>query len=307
MTAPISHTMGARDWAMLLTLSVIWGSSFFLHEIALRDMQPFTIVAVRLVLAAVVLNALILLRGQRLNFSWPAWKALFVMALLGNVIPFVMVVWGQAYITASLASILNATPPFFAAIMAHFYTRDEKLSVRKLTGVVLGFLGAVLIVGPQAFSDSLAHIYGEMALIGASFLYAVVAVYGRRLRGLGLDPVQASAGQLSLAGAMSLPLALLLEDPLAAGIPGMDSLLAMLSLALLSTALAFLMYHALLARVGANNTVLVTFLIPVSAIILGVTFLGETLDGNQVAGMLVIATGLAVIDGRILKKTQSKQ
>lgn len=291
---------------MLILLSAIWGSSFFLHEIALRDMQPFTIVAARLVLAALALNILIIVRGQRLNFSWRAWKALLVMALLGNVIPFVLVVWGQAHITASLASILNATPPFFVAIMAHFYTRDERLTLRKIMGVVMGFAGAVFIVGPQAFSESLMHIYGEMALMGASFLYAVVAVYGRRLKGMGLDPIQASAGQMTAAGAMSLPLALYIEQPWLAAAPSYNTIYAVLSLALVSTALAFLLYHSLLARVGANNTVLVTFLIPVSAIFLGIVFLGETLEENQIIGMCVIAMGLAVIDGRLIHKIKAR-
>ena len=290
--------MGPIEWALLVTLSVLWGGSFFFAEIALEDLPPFTVVAGRVGFGAIALIAVVYVTGQRMPSAAGVWLSFFIMGVLNNAIPFTLIVWGQQYIESGLASILNATTPIFTVLVAHVLTSDEKLTGGRLAGVGLGLCGVVLLIGPEALAGLGAAGLGQLAVLAAALSYAFAGVFGRRLRSL--PTTVAAAGMVTASTAIMVPLALWLEAPWTLS-PGPAAIWATLGVALLSTALAYLIYFRILAAAGATNLLLVTFLIPVSALLLGMGFLGERPDWTAFAGMAVIFAGLAAIDGRLFK------
>jgi drug/metabolite transporter (DMT)-like permease len=293
---PINQPMGAIEWLLLIALSVLWGGTFLFAEIALEEVRPFTLVLGRVGIAALILVVVVYATGHRMPRSWTAWLPFLIMGALNNLIPFSLIFWGQIEITGSLASILNATTPLFTVLLAHFLTRDERMTPGRLAGLALGIAGVVAMVGPAALHGLGLHLLAQIAVLGAALSYAFAGIYGRRFRGQ--PPLVTAAGQVSATTLMMLPLALALDQPWAGTLPGVSTWVAILGLALLSTALAYILYFRILATAGATNLLLVTFLIPVSAILLGVAMLGERLDLEQVVGMLLIGLGLAAIDGR---------
>jgi drug/metabolite transporter (DMT)-like permease len=293
---PINQPMGAIEWLLLIALSVLWGGTFLFAEIALEEVRPFTLVLGRVGIAALILVVVVYATGHRMPRSWTAWLPFLIMGALNNLIPFSLIFWGQIEITGSLASILNATTPLFTVLLAHFLTRDERMTPGRLAGLALGIAGVVAMVGPAALHGLGLHLLAQIAVLGAALSYAFAGIYGRRFRGQ--PPLVTAAGQVSATTLMMLPLALALDQPWAGTLPGVSTWAAILGLALLSTALAYILYFRILATAGATNLLLVTFLIPVSAILLGVAMLGERLYLEQVVGMLLIGLGLAAIDGR---------
>lgn len=282
-------------------LSLLWGGSFFFVGVAVNGLPPFTIVALRVGLAAIALLVVLRLRGLSMPRGPAVWWAFLVMGVLNNVIPQTLIVWGQTHIPSGLASILNATTPLFTVLVAHVATRDERMGLAKVGGVLTGFAGVAVMIGPQAFSGLGGNILAQMAILGAALSYALATVYGRRFRTLGVTPMATAIGMLSGATVVLVPLSLLVEHPWALPPAGLDVWLAVGGLALLSTALAYIFFFRLLATAGASNLSLVTFLIPISAILLGVLVLGETLELRHFAGMAFIGLGLAAIDGRPLR------
>lgn len=296
----VKRSMGVAEWGLLITLSVLWGGSFFFVGVAVDALPPFTIVALRVGLAAIALNGLVLAKGLSMPASRQLLTAFVAMACLNNMIPFSLIVWGQTHIASGLASILNATTPFFTVIAAHFLTSDEKASGGRLAGVVLGFAGVVLMLGYEALAGLGTSAVAQLAVLGAAVSYALAGIFGRRFRSLGVPPLIAATGQTTASAVVLVPLALALERPWMLPVPGAPVWGAVVGLALLSTALAYLIYFRVLATAGATNILLVTFLIPVSAILLGTTILGEQLEMKHFAGMGLIGLGLAAIDGRPL-------
>lgn len=293
--------MGAADWARLTVLSVIWGGSFFFNGIAVKELPPFTIVTLRVGLAAVALMLLLRLMGMAMPKDRRVWAAFFGMGLLNNIIPFSLIVWGQTQIASGLASILNATTPLFAVIVAHFLTADEKLTGNKLTGVVAGFAGVVMMIGPEALSGFGADIWAQLAVLGAALSYSLAGIFGRRFKAMGVQPMETAAGSVTASAIMLTPVALLVDQPWTLAAPSPVTWAAIAGIALLSTAVAYVLFFRLLSTAGATNLMLVTFLIPVSAILLGWLMLGEQLEAKHLAGMGMIAVGLAAIDGRVFK------
>ena len=292
------RSMGAKEWSLLITLSMIWGGSFLFVSIALRALPPMTIVFLRLVLGAVVLYAIALAIGLRLPRDWRIWAAFLGIGLLNNVIPYSLIAWGLTHIGAGHASILNATTPFSAVIVAHFLTHDEKMSAGRLTGVLVGFTGVVLMIGPEALQGLGSHILAQLAVLAAGVSYAVGGVLSRRFRTMGIPPLGMATGQMIAQTVILIPMTLAVDRPWTLPMPGLDAWGAVLALALFSTALAYIIYFRLIVTAGATNALLVTFLIPVSAIFLGTTFLGEQLEPKHFVGMGFIGLGLAAIDGR---------
>lgn len=291
-------TMSGRDWGMLMILSLLWGGSFFFVQVAVPHLPPFTIVLARVGLGAAALGLVLWLSRTPLPRGAAVWRTLVVLGLLNNAVPFTLFVTAQGQISSGLAAILNATTPLFGAIVAHLFTRDERLTATRAAGVGIGFLGVVVMVGVGALQAGAGSALAQLACLGAALSYACSGVYGRRLRGMGIAPLSGAFGQVLSSSLMIAPLVVLLERPWTLAIPPLPVLGALAGLALLSTALAYLIYFRLLATAGAVNIMLVTLLIPVSAVLLGVAFLGEALAAKQVAGMALIALGLAVIDGR---------
>jgi drug/metabolite transporter (DMT)-like permease len=285
--------MALRVWLWLLSLSVLWGGSFFFAKVALGELGPFTVVFARVSLAALALALVVPLRRDA---PWPAY---FAMGLLNNALPFSLIFWGQTEIASGLASILNATTPLFTLVVAHVLTADEKIDRTKIAALLIGLLGVVVLIGPAALVGG-AALWAQAACLAAALSYAFAGVYGRRFRRMGIAPAEAAAGQVTASAVLILPIMLIVDQPwLLSAPPSLAVCLALAGLALLSTALAYVLYFRILAAAGATNLLLVTFLIPVTAILLGAVVLGERLEPRHFAGMTLIGVGLALIDGRI--------
>ena len=300
--AAIHRTMTPVEWGMLVTLSVLWGGSFFFTGVALMELPPFTIVVLRVGIAAIVLNLMLPAMGLRLPMTLRAWGTFVSLGVLSNALPFSLIVWGQTQIASGLASILNATTPLFTVLVAHVLTDDEKMSGNRLAGVLVGFVGVAVLIGPAALAGAGANVLAQLACIGAAITYAFAGVYGRRVRAMGLAPLVATAGMVTASALLLIPIALVVDRPWSLAAPGMAVWSAVFGLAVLSTALAYLLYFRILATAGATNLMLVTFLIPISAILLGALVLGERLAPQHFLGMALIGLGLAAIDGRLLRR-----
>lgn len=299
MSSPISLAMRPVHWLALAGLSVLWGGSFFFVEIALRELPTITIVALRVSLAAFALLAWLALRRVRMPRDRGTWLTFAIMALLNNALPFLCLVWAQTSLTAGLASILNATTPLFGLVVAHFLTRDEPLSGPRAAGVVIGCIGVALLVGPAAMAGGSLKLVAMGACITAALSYAFASVFGRRFAATGLDPVTVAAGQLCASSMLLWPLAAIVDAPWTLTLPSGGTLAAVATLAIASTAAAYVIYFRLLAAVGAGNLLFVTQLVPVSAILLGVLVLGDALVAREVGAMVLIAGGLALTDPRL--------
>jgi drug/metabolite transporter (DMT)-like permease len=293
--------MSREDWAILLFLSVLWGGSFFFIEIALPTTRPLTLVLIRVALAAAFLWVLLFARRQKLSTPPGAALAFLVLALLNNVLPFVLFAWAQEGIDGGLASILNATTPIWGVLVAHLFTADERATPGKIAGVLLGFGGVALMLGADLLGEVGRGVLAQAACLVATLSYALAGVYARRFRGMGVPPVAVSTGQLTASAIVMLPLVLIFEPPWSGAAPAPGAWIALVALALFCTSLAYILYFRLLASAGATNSLLVTFLIPVTAILLGALFLGERLEPRSFVGMALIGLGLAAIDGRLLR------
>lgn len=293
-------TMGVSEWLLLITLSALWGGSFFCNALVLADLPPFTVVFARVAIAAAALWLVIALGRNGRALTPRLWLAFLAMGALNNVIPFTLIVWGQTRIGSGLASILNATTPLFTVVFAHWLTGDEPMTPARVTGVVCGLLGVTVMIGAGAVEQLGLDVVAQLAIIGAAISYAFAGIFGRRFTAT--PPMLTAAGQLSASALIMLPLVLIADRPWTLHAPAPQTWAAVLGLSLLSTALAYIIYFRLLARAGATNLMLVTFLIPVSALLLATTVLGEVLEARQVAGMLLIGLGLAAIDGRPLSR-----
>jgi drug/metabolite transporter (DMT)-like permease len=272
----------------------LWGGSFFFAKVALDALAPFTVVFCRVALAALALNII-----NPLRRSAP-WGAFFAMGALNNVVPFALIFWGQTHIASGLASILNATTPLFTAVVAHFLTADEKLTRAKCAALVAGLAGVVFLVGPDFLAGARTGVAGQLACLGAALSYAFAGIYGRRFRTMGVASLEAAAGQVTASALLILPIMLIIDRPwLLPAAPSIEVWAALAGLSLLSTALAYVLYFRVLAAAGATNLLLVTFLIPVTALLLGAAFLDERAEPRHFLGMGFIPAGLALIDGRI--------
>lgn len=287
--------MTSMEWAMLLALATVWGGSFFFNGIALRELPVFTVVVSRVTLAAMILVALVRLRGDRMPRDRDIWAAFFGMGLLNNVIPFSLIVWGQQHVGASVASILNASTPLF---LAHFLTSDERMTRAKFFGVLIGFAGVWVMIDADALQELGVDVVAQLMCLAGAVSYAFAGLYGRRFRALGISPMNTAAGQIVASSLMLLPIMMVLDRPWTRPPPSPEAIGALIGVAAISTALAYILYFRILATAGATNLLLVTFLIPVSAILLATLFLDEVLLGRHVAGMALIGAGLAAIDGR---------
>ena len=292
------RAMGAVEWGMLLALSVLWGRSFFFVGVAVDGLPPLTIVALRVGLAALALNLAVLALGLRMPGGGRLWAAFLAMGALNNAIPFSLIAWGQTHIASGLASILNATTPLFTVLIAHALTRDERLSADRAAGAIVGLAGVAVMIGPGALTGLGADLLAQLAVLGAVVSYAFAGVFGRRFAHAGIAPLAAATGQVTASALLLVPLALLVERPWTLPPPSAHVWGAVAGLALLSTALAYVLYFRILARAGATNLLIVTFLIPASAIVLGAAVLGERLAPIHFAGMALIGLGLGLIDGR---------
>lgn len=297
--------MGPAEWGLLAVLALLWAGSFFFYKVLVASLPPLTVVFGRVAIAAVLLDLVILLRGGRIPHDGRLWASFAVMGLLNNLVPFSLIVLGETRISSGLASILNATTPMFTVLVAQAFTADEKLDAAKIAGLTLGFAGVAVLVGPAALAGlGGGDAWGEVAVLGAALSYGLAGVFGRRFRGL--PPLTVASAQLSASAVLTLPLCLLVDRPWALPMPGLPVWAALLSLAVVSTAIAYVLFFHILARAGATNVSLVTLLVPVGAVLLGAAALDERLAASAWAGMALIGLGLACLDGRLLARLRRR-
>jgi drug/metabolite transporter (DMT)-like permease len=283
------------DWVMLTGLSILWGGSFLFGKMALSGFPPFTIVAGRVGLACLTLAMILRLMGTPLPRGWPLWGALFGMGILNNAIPFSLIIWGQTQVGAGLASVINAMTPLFTVVVAHGLTKDEKLNPGKIIGVSLGILGVVVLVNPESKDG---HPLALLSCLGAAMSYGFASVWGRRFRRYAVTPIQTAFGQVTASTTLMIPFALWVDHPWLLQQPTPATIASLLVLGICCTGLAYILFFQVLARAGATAASLVTFMIPPSAIAMGVLVLGESLTIAQLAGTGLIGLGLAAVDGR---------
>jgi drug/metabolite transporter (DMT)-like permease len=291
--------MTALEWTMLLALATVWGGSFFFNAIAVQELPVFTVVVSRVALAAIILLMIMWLRGERLPRDRRVWVAFLGMGFLNNVIPFSLIVWGQQHIASGVASILNASTPLFTVVFAHILTSDESMTKGKFTGVLVGFAGVAVMIGMDALREFGTGIVAQLLCLGGAISYAFAGIYGRRFRTMGISPMSTATGQVVASSMILMPIMMLVDQPWTLPVPSLTAIGALIGVAAISTALAYVLYFRILATAGATNLLLVTFLIPVSAILLGTLFLGESLFARHFVGMALIGIGLAAIDGRL--------
>jgi drug/metabolite transporter (DMT)-like permease len=298
--AMIRSVMNRSDWMTLIALAVIWGGAFTCIHVAVHSVPPLTYVWLRVTIAAAALWAYLAWRREPAGLPRSVWGSMLLLALLNNVIPFILFGWGQTHIASGLASILNATTPIWGVIVAHVFTHDERMSPRKIAGVLLGFGGVALMIGPDLLGSIGSDVLAQLACVTAALLYALAGVWARRFKRQGVSPLSVTTGQLTASAIVMLPVALLFDRPWEQPIPPLGALGAIAILAVVCSAFAYILYFRLIDSAGATNALLVTLLVPPFAIVMGALLLGEAIEPRDFGGLALIALGLAAIDGRLL-------
>ena len=305
MTTNIQTAMATKEWLMLVVLSIFWGGSFFFVEIALQDFSALTIVALRVSIATILLWTIVLYTKLHVPISLKLWLSFLIMGILNNAIPFSLITWGQTQIDAGLASIFNSAVPFFAVIMAGLFLPDEKVSSRKVIGVVIGFIGVSVMIGfPEKIETG--KTLAQLAILLAGISYSFAGTFGRRFKKMGVNPIVIAAGQTAASSLVMIPIALGMDGIPDVSAASFESIFSVFALAVISTALAYVLYFKILGSAGAINLSLVSFLVPISAILLGVLVLNESLEGIHFVGISLIGFGLITIDGRMWTLIKAK-
>lgn len=289
--------MNALTWSLLLLLGLIWGGSFFFARIAVHEVPPFTLVFLRLSIAAIALHLYIAGRLDIYRLLRSHWPQFLLLGLINNAVPHALIFLGETEIGAGLASVLNATTPIWTVIIAHYLTEDEKPTAAKLLGCLVGLVGTMVLVGPAMMVANGAPLWALLVPILAAVSYGFAAIYSKRFKGMPAPVI--AAGQLTGSSMIMLPVSLIADRPWTLAVPSVGSFAAIVALALVSTAFAYILYFRIMALAGATNASLVTLLVPPGAILLGAVFLGERLGATDIAGMLLIAVGLLILDGRL--------
>ncbi|MEZ9229547.1 DMT family transporter [Vibrio amylolyticus] len=303
MTSGINTSMTARVWGMLILLSVLWGGSFYFVGVVVNELPPLTIVTLRVGMAAIALWVFAFIVGIKFPKDLKIWAAFLGMGVLNNVIPFTLIVLGQTQIASGLASILNASTPIFAVVVAGLLLPDERVTPLKLVGVVVGFVGVVVMIGLPALSGQ-GNLMAQLAIICAALSYSFAGVFGRRFKTMGINPILTAAGQVTASTLVLIPITLTIDGKLDFSAVSTQTWVSMTALAVFSTAAAYVLYFRILEVAGATNVLLVTLLVPVSAILLGSMLLNESLQMIHFFGMTLIALGLSAIDGRLWKRRE---
>jgi drug/metabolite transporter (DMT)-like permease len=280
----------AAELALLLALATLWGASYTFIRVGVATIPPVTLIACRTLMAGLLLLAIMRWRGVRMPMDATTWRRLLFQACLNSVIPWTMVAWGSQILDAGVATILNSTAPIFTFFLTLAITRHEAVTSRKLIGVLAGMAGICLIVG--ALSGFGAELTAQIAMVLAAMAYAGAAVLGRGFRDL--DPMVPAAGSLLCGAAMLIPVSLVLERPWTLQ-PSTSSMLALLGLAVFSTALAFVLYFRLIRTLGSVGTTAQAYLRVPIGVAVGVVFLGEQLSSTAWIGLACVVVGVAAM------------
>jgi drug/metabolite transporter (DMT)-like permease len=302
--ATAHQEIDAKSWLMLIVLSLLWGGSFLFIKIAAADIPIFTLVFLRVGLAALALHLFIIATGRSYPRNRRMLLLYLLMGLMNNAIPFVLMVYATPRIGAGAAGILNAMTPVFTLLIAHWLTEDEKIAPAKAAGILIGFAGVTVMIGPKVLEGLGIAVLASMAMIVATISYGFSAVIGKSFRRV--DPAVSSACQLTASSFLVLPLMLVFDAPWTMAMPGPAAIWATIGFAILSTAVAYILFFRIITRAGGTNVMLVTLIIPPSAVFLGMAFLNERLAVEEIAGMILISAGLLVIDGRALRWTRTR-
>lgn len=289
-------------WLVLILLGAIWGASYLFIKVGGAEIPPFTFVEGRALIAALALYIVMRVRGERLPRARREWLLLAAMGIFNGVIPYTLITWGEIHIASGLAAILTAAMPLFTVMLAHFWTHDERLSVAKVLGVILGFVGVIVLFLPQwrqgmqvadSATPSGMEFWGEFAVVVAAASYAVAVLIARKYL-LSMSHVVASTGQLASTAFFMLPLSLAF-DSLSVLRPSPAAIGSLVTLALLGTAFAYILYYWLIDHTGATRTSLVTFLIPITGVMWGALLLGERIDWEAIVGLVLIIAGVGLV------------
>jgi len=289
--------MSLKHLGLLLLLGAVWSTSFLFIKITVGQIETETLVAGRLLIGAAILTAVLYARGQRLPGQLRMWGHFLFTGVVGLVLPFLLITWGEQSISSGMAAILNATTPLFTVLLAYAVTREERLSGLRLVGLGLGFVGVVIAVGLDALEQPGASLWGQLAVLLAALCYGVNGLYARRAF-RGVPPLVPATGQM-LAGALVALLVALLRNGLPQRAPSAGAVGALLALAVLGTALAYLLFYTLLERLGATRTSMVTYLLPPLALVYGALFLREPVSLQAVGGLLLVLLGIVLANGLI--------
>jgi drug/metabolite transporter (DMT)-like permease len=288
--------MHTRYFGALLLLGAVWGASFLFIKVGVAEMPPDTLVAIRLIVAALLLLGTLYARGLRLPARGRVWGDFLFTGIVGLVLPYLLITWGEQRIASGMAAILNATTPLFTALLAYLWTHEDRLNGLKLLGLAIGFAGVVVAVGVENLSLADADAQSHLAVLLAALCYAITAIYGRRAF-RGMSPLVPAAGQM-LAGALVItPIALVWG-----GIPPTPSPLAIgavLALAVFGTVLAYILFYWVLERLGATRTSMVTYLLPPFALVYGALFLREPITPRALLGLGLVIGGIMLANGMI--------
>ena len=293
------YTMAGRDWVLLGICALCWGSAYTFNKLVVAELPSLTITASRLVIAAAFLTTLATLQAVRLPPFGRPWHAFFVFTLFSNVVPFLFVLRGQRETASGLAAVIGATTPLFVILLAHVFTADERMQGRKVAGVVVGMAGVAVVVGADALAGWSTGLAAKLSLVFAAFLYAVGAIYSKRI--VGLPPISMAAMQMICGMVITLPLAIVIDQPWSLPPPSTKVVLAVIGTAIIGSSLSAIAYFHILKRAGATNAMLVTLMVPITPILLGALLFGERLLWREVAGAAIIGMALLIIDGRPLR------
>lgn len=292
--------LGAVEWGLIGLQSMLWGSSYFFIALAQSEMPALTITALRTIPASIALVLIVLSLGYRMPATFAEWRLFVLFAAFNSVLPFLLIVWGQARVTGGMAAILNASAPLFGIFLAHLLTHDEKLSWNKLAGIVVGIIGVGILVGYDFAVGSGADVLARLALLAAPLLYVCANIFARTKLGH-YPPFVVAMMQMVGAIFVAFPLALVIDRPWTLPMPSWQLLGAIAGMGVFGSALASLCHFTVLQRAGSTNALLVTLIMPLTPIVLGGVFLGDRLTVRDMVGALVIAAALIIIDGRVLR------
>ena len=300
----VPKTMGGQDWSLLILLSVLWGGAYFFAGVAIKELPPLTVVLARVLLAALALLPLFWYLGHSLPKSFSAWYPYFGMGLLNNVLPFGFIFAGQTQITVGLSSIINAMTPLFTIVVMALF-QEERLTVYRVIGVLLGVLGVAVLRGFDGPIDASQTLGIALCLAGA-LSYGFAALWGRKHL-IGVAPIKSATRQLMCSTLIIAVVVSIIDRPWTLPMPSQSAIGALLALAVFGTALSYIIFFKILVRAGASNVMLVTLLIPVTALLLGNLFLGETIQAQEIIGAVIIGSGLLFIDGRVIYRLTRKR
>jgi drug/metabolite transporter (DMT)-like permease len=288
--------MKSKDWLAFLALGTIWGSSFLWIKIAVQDVGPFTLVAFRLLFGLLGLAVVAAFTRPVFPKQRKMWLTLTLIGITNNALPYVLISWGEQYIDSAVAAILNSTTPLFAMVIAHVYLRDDRLTLPRLVGILLGFSGIIILVSRDLLSGVQINLYAQLAVLLASILYAGTSVFARKTT-QGVSQVPLALIPLIGADLLLWGVTPVVESPLT--LPQLPiTWLAIVWLGLLGTCVAFLLYYYLLHSVGPTRTTLVTYVFPLVGVILGVVFLDELLDWHLLVGSFLVVGSILIVNTR---------